>query len=91
MYYLLMSILVQKMLISDYYIIHHMDITFSELDYLRVSFHFCSVTSSYESILKGNVCTIIVVMLSLKTLYTHRDINTQSSIKLRGHGQYNIM
>ena len=47
-----------------------------------------TLTSSYVSILKGNVCTMIVVMLSLKTLYTHRDINTQSSIKLRGHGQY---
>ena len=46
------------------------------------------VASSYVSILKGNVCTMIVVMLSLRTLYTHRDINTQSSIKLRGHGQY---
>ena len=47
-----------------------------------------TLTSSYVSILKGNVCTMIVVMLSLKTLYTHRDINTQSSIKLTGHGQY---
>ena len=26
----------------------------------------------YESILKRNVCTMIVVMLSLRTLYTHR-------------------
>ena len=30
-----------------------------------------SLTSSYVSILKGNVCTMIVVMLSLKTLYSH--------------------
>ena len=28
---------------------------------------------------------MIVVMLSLRTLYAHGDINTQSSIKLRGH------
>ena len=33
------------------------------------------------------MCTIIDVMLSVRTLYTQRDINTQSSIKLRGHAK----